>query len=380
MTAQLEDVAADVLLVAGDIFDVASPSSAALAQYYDFLATLRKRMPRLDVVVVAGNHDSPARIDAPADVLGTIGITVVGAADNHEKIVPLHANGEVRGWAIAVPFLRPRDLPAIDEADELGIDRAHGRLIEGHKKLYADLVAEVRAKASNDHAIIATGHCYMSGGVVSELSERKIQVGNQHALPVDVFPSALSYVALGHLHRAQTVGGREDVRYSGSPIPLSLIERNYEHQVLVVDFEGPRMTNIRPLYVPRAIDIQCVPEDHRPVAEVLELLRALPRAAPEGADERERPFLEVRVLREAANPRLRRDVEEALEGAWARLLRIDAKRTEQAASVPSPTEKLETLSYEDVFVAAYERTRSAPPSPELVRRFLELVEDVERQP
>ncbi|MEQ8273268.1 MAG: exonuclease SbcCD subunit D C-terminal domain-containing protein [Deltaproteobacteria bacterium] len=375
----LEAREADALIVAGDVFDVASPSAVALQQYYDFLAQVRRRLPDLDVVVVAGNHDSPARIDAPADVLGTIGIHVVGAPHETRKAVPIHAKGEVAGWVLPVPFLRPRDLPAIEEADELGVDRAHGRLIEGHKKLYRELVESVRSIAAPEHAIVATGHCYMAQGIVSELSERKIQVGHQHALPVDVFPRDIGYVALGHLHRAQIVGGREDVRYSGSPIPLSMIERGYEHQVLQIDFDGPRVKSIEPIYVPRAVDLMCLPEEHAPLAEVIEKLRALPREAPDGADDRERPFLEVRVLREGANPRLRRDVEDAIAGAWVRLLRIDAKRPENEAAPEVPrTERLETLSPEDVFFAAYMRARAEPPNDALVQMFLALVEDVER--
>ena len=99
----------------------------------------------------------------------------------------------------------------------------------------------------------------MAGGEVSALSERKIQVGNQHALPLDIFPSALTYVALGHLHRAQAVGETAHVRYSGSPIPLSLTERDYLHQVLQVDFQGARINKITPLPVPRSVEILRVP-------------------------------------------------------------------------------------------------------------------------
>lgn len=375
---RLEEHAVDALIVAGDVFDVASPSSAALTSYYDFLAALRTRLPDLDVVIVAGNHDSPARIDAPADVLGALGITVVGDAERGRPFAPLHHDGAVAGWVVPVPFLRPRDLPTIEEADEVGVDRAHGRMIEGYRRLYRERLAQVREEATADHAIVATGHCYMSGGVVSELSERKIQVGHQYALPADVFPAEISYVALGHLHRAQAIGGFDHVRYSGSPIPLSLAERGYEHQVLLVDLEGPHVKSVQPLFVPRAVDIQVVPEEHAPLAEVLDKLRALPvREADE--DERTLPFIEVRVRREGAHPLLRRDVESAIEGRRARLVRIDARREKVTADAPAPTAQLETLAPVDVFDAAFVRARGEAPPQDMRRRFLELLEAVQRE-
>ena len=376
---RLEEERADALIVAGDIFDVASPAAAALGQYYGFLARLRSRLPALDVLILAGNHDSPARLDAPSELLGALGIHVVGELDREGAVVPLHdAVGEVGAYAIAVPFLRRRDLPAVPEPSNPRMDREHHRLVEGTRALYTELYERARRLAGPSLPILATGHCYMSDGIVSELSERKIQVGYQHALPVDVFPDGLAYVALGHLHRAQSLGDRANVRYSGSPIPLSLVEKGYEHQVLRVDLDGAKLGALVPLFVPRTIDILSVPEVHAPLDEVLVKLAALPRAPPE-APERTRPFLEVRVLRDAAQPRLRKDIEAELDGAWPRLLRIDARRVQpEDPELPAAPVDLGSLAPLDVFDAAYRRQRE-PPVPEPLRRaFSELVEAVER--
>ncbi len=74
----LEEIAADALLIAGDIFDQANPSAEAQAQFYRFLADARRRLPRLDVVATAGNHDSPGRLEAPGRLLKVLGIHVAG--------------------------------------------------------------------------------------------------------------------------------------------------------------------------------------------------------------------------------------------------------------------------------------------------------------
>ena len=216
----------------------------------------------------------------------------------------------------------------------------------------------------------------MVDGQISERSERKIQVGYQYALPVDIFPDELAYVALGHLHRAQAVGGRPHVRYAGSPIPLSLAEHGYEHQVVLVELDGPRFARARPLFVPRSVDILRVPEEHRPLDEVRARLSALrhdrPRP-PEGEDAL-RPLLEVRVLLEHAEPRLRTEIEEILEGAGVRLLRIDVQRVPEDGTTPVPRRDLDQVEPVEVFRSVHQRLRGAPPTPELLGLFQELLE------
>ncbi len=377
---------ADALIIAGDVFDVAHPTSSAQGQYYRFLAEARRRCPDLTIIVIGGNHDSPARLDAPSSILSALGVRVVGGLpptfDAEDLIVPVPAGADraIRGWVLAVPFLRPRDLPGAAPASADPQDagpRAHERLIDGHRRLYRQLVEAVEARRAEDQALIATGHCYMAGGSVSALSERKIQVGNQHALPLDIFPDAINYVALGHLHRAQAVGETSHVRYSGSPLPLSLAERDYSHQVLQVDFRDHRIAAITPLPVPRTVDILRIPDEPAPLEDVLPLLTALPRGNADD-DERRRPYLEVQVRVDRAAPRLRQDVQAALEGAYARLLRIDVSRPPLEPRAPTwpPSQPLDRLTPSEVFEACYRRTRDREPSESQRALFAELVQSV----
>ena len=202
---QLEQQQADVLIVAGDIFDTANPSAAAHAQLYDFLVTARSKCPQIDIILVGGNHDSAARLDAPGVLLKALGVSVIGGLTRDQQgnidwqrlLVPLsNAQNEIQAWCGAMPFLRHADLPDQQQADD--------PLIAGVKQLYTELIQQLKQKAVHNEALILTGHCYMVGGNISELSERKILGGNQHALPVDIFPEQITYTALGHLHCAQT--------------------------------------------------------------------------------------------------------------------------------------------------------------------------------
>lgn len=375
-------VRADVLVVSGDVFDTANPPAAAQAAWYGFLARLRGRAPDLQVVVTGGNHDSAARLDAPAAVLDAMRVHVVGglprlpggALDVDRLVVPLRDRaGEIRAWIAAVPFLRPADLPAVDAEDG-------DPLVEGVRRVYTETLDAARARRQPGQALLATGHGYMVGGEISELSERKVLGGNQHALPVDVFPDDVAYVALGHLHLAQAVGGRGHVRYSGSPLPLSMSEADYRHQVLLVELDGERLAEVTPLRVPRAVDLVRLPASGpSPLPDVRIALQQLP-AAQDVPPERH-PYLQVDVRLDHPEPGLRRQVEEALAGRAARLVQLSVHYTGTGASLAeaSPVADLRQLTPEAVFRLRYARDHAEPPPDALLACFAELTDTVAQE-
>jgi len=366
----------DALVIAGDVFDVQNPPVPALARFYRFLAEARARFPWLQTVVLAGNHDSGSRLEAPSALLAELGVRVVGALpcdaegrlDPDALVLPLtERDGTVAARCVALPYLRPADLPPVtgDDLDPL---------IEGVRRVYAEATDAARRRLRPAEALILTGHCYMSGGALSDLSERKVLGGNLHALPADVFPEDAAYVALGHLHRAQSVGGRPHVRYSGSPIPLALDEAPYPHQVVLAEFAEGRLVDQKPLHVPRAVKIHRVsgtPDDA--VAE----LQAL--ALDDLPDRADWPFLEVSVTLPEPRPTLREEVEAAVAGRPVRLLKLSVTLTgsgdtlaESAAGI-----ELSALAPEDVFRRLYARHHEGEPDAALLAAFHELLETVQ---
>jgi exonuclease SbcD len=372
----------DALLVTGDLFDSANPSALSQARWFSFLAQLRQQYPALDIVVIGGNHDSAARLDAPRPILESMNIHIIGGLprgiDGHVEmdklLVPLRdASGNIAAWVAAVPFLRPGDLPRVDAAAVT----AEGRLISGIRSLYSEVLTALRETAQPGQALIATGHCYMAGAKLSEMSERKIQGGNQNALPVDIFSDDLTYVALGHLHLPQPVS-RESIRYAGAPLPLSMAEASYAHQVYILGIEGSEIVEEKAHIVPKILELVRIPADGPATLDaVLPHLLALPGRAPD-CNENTLPFLEVRIALDAAIPGLRRRIQDALTGKAVRLVKISATFTGsgEALADTAPMEHLRDIQPEEVFVRRYRRDHETDPPAPLLASFHELLDGV----
>jgi exonuclease SbcD len=393
---ELHSKQADALIVAGDIFDSANPSSAAQSQLYDFLVKTKTRLPNLDIVLVGGNHDSASRLDAPSPILNALGVTVVGGLSRGDQgnidwdrlLVPLtNAEGEVKAWCGAMPFLRNADLPATARDGESvtnGMEpmrpgeQDNDPLISGMKTLYAELFTQLQQKAGNAESLILTGHCYMVNGAVSELSERKILGGNQHALPVELFPDDIAYVALGHLHLAQRVGANNHIRYSGSPIPLSFDESDYPHQVIQVDVKAGQPVETVAVKIPRSVQLLRIPngKDFAVLPEVVDQLQSLTL---EDLPIEQRPLLELRIRLEKPEPGLRQQIEEVIAKLPVRLLKISTaySGSEKSLADLKIEERLEELHPLDVFQRCYQNKYDKEAPETMNALFNELFESLQ---
>ena len=364
----------DVLLVAGDVFDNANPSAASQKQLYVFLQQARARLPALQLIVVAGNHDSAGRLEAPAPLLAAHGTHVIGHLlrgengdiDLERLLLPLTgSDGQVQAWCLAVPFLRPGDVPKLPAGD------TQDAYLGGIALLYRQLTDLALARRQPGQAILAMGHCHMVGGEMSNDSERRIVIGGTEMLPSGIFDTAIAYAALGHLHKAQAVGGQEHIRYCGSPIPLSFAEVNYRHQVLCLDIDGETLQSVRVIEVPRAVPLLRVPATPAPIAEVLAQLAALD--VPDAPAEAQ-PFLEVRVRLDAPEPGLRTRIETALDGKPVRLAKIETSSTARSSAPENMTlDQLGQLQPDDIFRRLYQQKYAKEAPPELLSALAELL-------
>ena len=375
---QIRDREVDALLIAGDIFDTANPSAASQDLWFWFLAQALKARPGLQVVAIAGNHDSAARLEAPDHLLRQFDIRVVGSLprksdgtfDPEGVLVRLKdQRGAAQAIVVAMPFLRAGDLPVVDGEDPL---------IEGVRCLYDQACEAARPMGL---PVLAMGHCYLVMGQISDLSERKVLGGNQHALPTTLFPVDVAYVGLGHLHLPQAMdAGR--IRYSGSPIPLSMSERHYPHSVTVLEVGPDGAVQQEQIPIPRAVNLVRIPEkEFLPLVELLESLKALPPLPIDEGSDRPRPFLEVGVRLEKPEAALRATIEAALEGKGYFLAKISPQHTGSGQTLGDAPQihGLRELAVEDVFQRKWSRDYSGEPSPEHLSALHELVDQVNQE-
>lgn len=224
-TVQAESI--DVLLVSGDIFDLANPSAAARQQYYYLL----KQLMPLDcqVILTGGNHDSPAMLNAPRELLAALRIHIVGQLPEQWEDVLIPIGDNPSAVVAAIPYLRDADL--VKYAAEETYEERQAAVCAGIAQVFSAIAEQASAKYPGV-PLIGMGHLYTAGATLTE-SERDIQVGNLGAFPVDLFPAAYDYIALGHIHRPQQPG--DSVWYSGSPLALSFSEYRDSKRVVILD-------------------------------------------------------------------------------------------------------------------------------------------------
>ena len=249
----LQENAVDVLLVSGDIFDTALPSSEATDLYYQFLFQLYDKT-RAHAVITAGNHDSPTRLAAPREFLRMGRIHVVGlASEPAECVVTLPS--ENPGVAIAaVPYLSENELSHISfETEPERAERYRERL----RELYRRCVEYIPSGLPK----ILMGHLFVHGGKVGD-SERNIQIGGSTAMQISDFPDDVIYVALGHLHRPHAISGTNyPVQYAGSPLPLRFNEANYSKKVYLLDVPDSGDVQVEEIEIPIFKELRTVTGD-----------------------------------------------------------------------------------------------------------------------
>ncbi len=259
----------DAMLIAGDIFDTATPSNATVSMYNKELLSIQLENPGLQTIVTAGNHDSPSRLASAGVLWKEFGVTVVGAPERNggeinmeNLVVPIMKDGVIIAWVLAVPYMHGSSLPAV------GNDSYEERV----RSFYGDLSAIACEKRKEDQPIIAMGHLTLSN---CDLSGHNRTIGTVDSVPVDIWSKGFSYVALGHIHHAQHIGDKMNVRYSGSVIPISFDEQ-YKHSVSIVEFDGAEMKSVNKIEIKSLMDVYTVPQEASSFEDVKEALRRFP--------------------------------------------------------------------------------------------------------
>jgi exonuclease SbcD len=336
----------DVIIVAGDIFDTGSPPSYARELYNQFIVALQRTGVQL--VILGGNHDSVAMLSESKSLLSYLNTHVIpGALANpNDQVILLEgandANREPIGLICAIPFLRARDIVMSVEGQS-GKDKQHSlqAAISGHYQAVYAHAKERQKSLGGVIPIIATGHLTTVGAKTSE-SVRDIYIGTLDAFPSSAFPPA-AYIALGHIHRHQKVGGTEHIRYSGSPIPLSFDELSNDKQVLIVEFEGAQLKTVSEQKIPRFQAMHLIKGDLNDIEAEINRLAPL--------YETNKPaWLDIEVSTQDFLQDLQQRIQTLVENLPLEVLLLRRTRTNRQESLAQENkETLHELSVKDVF-------------------------------
>lgn len=342
LLAQIEAHQPDALLVTGDVFDMANPSADAERAYYNFLSRASALLPGMNIIIIAGNHDSAARLEAPAALLADRGIFVVGTPRVDEKrepnvdpmFVPLTRRGEEVAACVvfAVPYLRSTDYPT-------------GLTPEEGLRLYFDKLHQMhRQSGFRSLPIIVAGHFYAGGAeMMAEGRSERIVVGGADCVNANVVGrEGVSYVALGHIHRQQILTYDPMTAYSGSALPMSFSEKHYRHSVNLVELDHEGAPLVQQLHYEPQRTLMTIPEQGACTAEeALRLIEQLPtrKAESQATD----PYLEIRIAETHPQPELAHTLFNALAPKAVRFCAIKRERTGRDEAIEAPKLTIDEL-------------------------------------
>ncbi len=320
LIAQLKEHQPDVMIISGDIFDNANPSAASEQLFYEILKEATLAVEGLQIVIIAGNHDSAHRLEAPSPFLkanniyvrGYVKRTEAGTPDFEDLLLPLSSskNSEAQIVCLALPFLRSSDYPSglsVGEGIKYYID---GMLKALHRTDFRKL------------PVIAAAHFYAAGAEISEEHSERLVVGGQDAVLTRNIDKNIRYTALGHIHRRQCVDIDRQMWYSGSILPLSFSEKHYTHGLNSVHLSEDGTCEVTQLKYTPLRKLRSIPEKGAAsTTAVMEALQQLPNAN-ECPNHEAWDYLEIRVIEQQPEPTFLAEVTEALRGKAIHFCRI----------------------------------------------------------
>lgn len=330
----------DALLISGDVFDSANPSARAEEMFYQFLNDATETVPGIQIVITAGNHDSAGRLEAPQALLKTHNIYVRGLIHRNEEgeidfdeyLLPLSLrdNAEARVVCFAIPYLRSGDYPA-----GMSVEEGLRYFLNGLQKRF-------RKSPFKALPTVACAHYYAAGADINaeEHSERLV-VGGQDRVDADIMGEGFSYVALGHIHKAQQVSS--NTYYAGSALPMSFSERFYHHGVEMVEIGEDGETVVSHLEYNPLRHLLTIPAKGSAVpATIMDEICKLPER--EKKDNGEAwPYLELRVLEEQPEPNFLHEVTEALSTKAVLFCRMTRETPKTSSPTSETTGSIEAI-------------------------------------
>lgn len=328
----------DVIIVAGDVFDSASPPSYARKLYSDFIVKLQST-GCTQLIIVSGNHDSVAVLNESKNLLKSLNVSVLAglSEDLSDHLIILKNKQQQDAVLVcALPFLRATDL--VHSEFGLSVEQKQMNLQRAIQSTYQKIYQLAKAHDST-LPIVATGHLTALGCAVSD-SVREIYIGTLSAFPATLFPD-FDYIALGHLHRAQKVQNKEHIQYCGSPIALSFDESKHAKKVLIVQIEQNKLLDICALDIPCTQQLQVISGDLDAIKLQLQKLKEKNTAI----------WLEIKLKDRLYLSDVQTQLNDLVEDSALEILKISAPMIDENKQWQAQhIDTLETLTPQELFV------------------------------
>ncbi len=239
----------DCMILSGDVYNLSSPSSTIQKVYTDAMLTIHQSCPNMVIVVTAGNHDSPSKLEISSSLWSCFNVFVVGNiekqnenVDYSKHIIEIKNGNELKGYVAAVPHFYSRYADNMFEG------------LEGY----------IKQINRNNLPVILSCHLAVTN---SELRSKSVHVQDMEFYPLEKLGETYSYIALGHIHFPQTLkNSNNKARYCGSPISVSFNE-DYPHSVSLVEIDEER-TKITPIEIKDYMPLKTVPKQSIPFDDV----------------------------------------------------------------------------------------------------------------
>lgn len=291
----------DVFLLAGDVYHTSQPSSAVQTMFSEAMVSLHQAHPEMYIIVIAGNHDSASKHEIFTTPWRALNVYAIGNLDKEHPEKHIIEVPE-KGIVLAVPYAYERNIP------------------DG---FFQELIDNVKSNLP----IISMAHTTVKGADITGHDKRYTdQVGGIDYIEVEKMGQGYDYLALGHIHKPQYIHtGKHNVRYSGTPIPVSFDE-DYKHSVSLVEVNKGETPIIKELEIKNPFPLITLPnQDYATWDEAKDLLRNFPDEVP--------AYIRLNVLVEGfLPPNAKDEAYKITEGKQCKVCLLNAKQKNNATS------------------------------------------------
>ncbi|WP_294588300.1 exonuclease SbcCD subunit D [uncultured Phocaeicola sp.] len=333
LTEKVRTLQPDALLVSGDIYHYASPSTGTQRMYTDAMLAIHEACPSMQIIVTAGNHDSSSRLEIDRNLWERFQVHVIGNIERkndriawEKHIIPLtNTSGQLTGYVVAVPHCYPQNFPALHP----DIPRE-----ERLSDFFQTLLKETEKQNTAGVPVILMAHLALTG---SDITGHDDTVGGMDYLPIEALGDGYDYLALGHIHCPQTIRNtQKHARYCGSPLPVSFDEA-YPHSVTWVEIDRHSETpRIQTLSIENPFPLITLPETPAPFEIALKALQAFPADNPS--------YIRLNVLlKDYLSPDCNEQASLAVREKSCRFCYIRTQREQSPSSTANPVFNLQEI-------------------------------------